>query len=243
MVVTCPGCGNKYSIDDRKVPATGASLTCRECGRKWKALKPLEVAPPQDPLDPQAEAPAEASLTPTGGMPATSVTAALSDSSASLQRPVNCPKCGHHFVPYASRATGSATDRHRRVGRPRGRVLLVEDQKYFAELTCEALEADYETTVTSTLAEARTLIAAGGVDLVILDLALEDGEDGTHVLNATRKQDIPVLIFTARDETELYGGVWDSLKAAGATDILIKGVNVGEELRQKVKALLSSQRK
>lgn len=236
MVVTCPGCGNKYSIDERKVPAGGASITCRECGRKWKALKPLEVAPPEPPSERPPDgglAAASSMATPPGGTPAR-----FSDSSGSLQRPVNCPKCGHHFVPYG-RATGGVTDRNRRVGRPRGRVLLVEDQKYFAELTCEALGADYETMVTSTLAEARGLIAAGGVDLVILDLALEAGEDGTAVLQATRKNDIPVLIFTARDETELYGGVWDSLKAAGATDILMKGVNVGDELRQKVQSLLS----
>ena len=78
---------------------------------------------------------------------------------------------------------------------------------------------------------------------MILDLSLEDGQDGTQVLQATRRLGIPVLIFTARDETDLYGGVWDQLKAAGATDILIKGMNVGEELRQKVRALLTSVRK
>ena len=47
-----------------------------------------------------------------------------------------------------------------------------------------------------------------------------------------------MLIFTARDETDMYGNTWDQLRALGATDVLIKGMNVGDELRLKVTSLL-----
>ncbi len=92
------------------------------------------------------------------------------------------------------------------------------------------------------LSSARSLLAEGRFDLVILDLSLEADQDGTQILQATRRRRIPVLIFTARDETEIYGETWKALREAGATDILIKGMNVGDELRQKVQALTSASR-
>ena len=233
MMVHCPGCGTLYSIDDRKIPAQGGTLTCPECGKRWRAKAPLEVAArPETGPDSPPEAPAAQARKP------------ARDSSGGFQNPVNCPKCGHLFIPYATAGlTPEPTDPARKQAPPRGRVLLVEDQKYFAELTREALEKDYETTVASNVAAARALIAAGGFDAVILDLSLEDGQDGTPVLQATKPRGIPVLIFTARDETELYSGIWEQLRGAGATDILIKGMHVGDELRMKVRSLLKGQRK
>ena len=220
MMSTCPGCNTHYSIDERRIAEKGASLTCRECGSKWMVRR---ATPASGAV--AAEAPASPPI-------------AL-DSSASLRVPVTCPKCGHFFVPLSTGPQPVGAGRPADDARPRARVLLVEDQKYFAELTREALGDEFETNVVANLGEARSVLQNGTVDLVILDLSLEGNEDGTQVLQATRARGIPVLVFTARDETELYGGIWDSLKAAGATDILIKGVNVGDELRQKVTSLLS----
>lgn len=236
MMVSCPGCNNQYLVDERKISAKGASMTCRECGTKWRVSAPtaaLGVPPPA--------AAAEASLSQSPG-PVVPAEAALrvGDSSSALRTPVTCPKCNHFFVPQSLGPTLVRQAAPQKEARPLSRVLLVEDQKYFAELTREALGDDCETTVTANLGAARNLIAAGGYDLVILDLSLEDGQDGTQVLQATRTLGVPVLIFTARDETELYGGVWEQLKAAGATDILIKGMNVGDELKKKVQSLLKA---
>lgn len=242
MMVSCPGCNTSYSLDERKIPSGGGHLTCRECGNKWKV-----GGPPRGNL-PTAAPPAaksEATAERTDGMTAMAAAApsvaphpAGNDSSAGLTRPVNCPKCGHFFVPMSARQT-EPSQSSAAAPRAKPRILVVEDQHYFAELTCDALGDTCETTVASTLSEARGMVDSGDFDLVILDLSLEEGQDGSHVLKATRKHAIPVLIFTARDETELYGGGWDQLKAAGASDILFKGMNVGDELRKKVQSLVS----
>ncbi|HET9480215.1 MAG TPA: zinc-ribbon domain-containing protein [Candidatus Polarisedimenticolia bacterium] len=240
MMVSCPGCNTQYSIDERRVPARGGKLTCPECGMQWKVGG---TAKPGRSRSSNATSPTGAASSPA---PAAALHA--SDSSSILQNPVSCPKCGHFFVPAKGTSTGSipaadtAAGRSAAAGRAPGRVLLIEDQPYFAELTRESLAGTFETTVESSLAAARARLADEAFDLVILDLSLEDGQDGSQLLRLTRERGIPVLVFTARDETELYSGAWDSLKAAGATDILIKGMNVGEELRQKVQALVSSRR-
>lgn len=236
MMVSCPGCNTRYSVDERKLPARGASLTCRECGKKWKIPGPAASCTP----------PPRAAVARPSSPPAPEASPEAQESSGSLFKPVSCPKCGHFFVPYASgravAAGGSATARSRRTT-PRGRILLVEDQNYFAELTREALGDEFETIIAANISDARKLLQKRRFDLVILDLSLEADQDGTQILHALRQRDIPVLIFTARDETDLYGEVWESLRAAGATDILIKGMNVGEDLRRKVHNILPRSRK
>ena len=247
MMVSCPGCNTSYSLDERRIPSGGGHLTCRECGNKWKVGGPPRVSQTAAaPLvAPRSEAALERPEPTSSGTapPVTLVPRAGNDSSANLASPVNCPKCGHFFVPATARSAEAPPSSVVSSPRARTRILVVEDQNYFAELTREALGENYETTVASTLSAARAMVDSGNFDLVILDLSLEEGQDGSHVLKATRKRDIPVLIFTARDETELYGGGWDQLKAAGASDILFKGINVGDELRKKVQALIAAPQK
>ena len=247
MMVSCPGCNTSYSLDERKIPSGGGHLTCRECGNKWKVGGPPRVSQPgaAESAAPKAEAASQRSETasPVTAAPVTPASIPRSDSSAHLTRPVNCPKCGHFFVPAAAHTAEAVSSHSGATPKTRPRILLVEDQNYFAEMTREALGESFETTVASTLSSARALVDSGNFDLVILDLSLEEGQDGSHVLKTTRKRGIPVLIFTARDETELYGGGWDQLKAAGASDILFKGMNVGDELRKRVQALIAAPQK
>lgn len=238
MMVSCPGCNTSYSIDERKLPPGGGKLTCRECGHAWKVggtpASPAAGRRPEKPGSPSPVRPAAAAA----------IGPSHSDSSGTLQKPVNCPKCGHYFVPYQTGAPPAVSQAAPAGSAPaRRKVLLVEDQEYFAELTSDALGDAYETTVATTPSSARHLVESGDYDLVILDLSLDDGQDGAQVLQATRRRAIPVLIFTARDETELYGTVWEQLRAAGASDILLKGLNVGDELRKKVQSILGGPRK
>jgi CheY-like chemotaxis protein len=79
-----------------------------------------------------------------------------------------------------------------------GVVLVVEDDRELRELVRRYLQrAGHAVHTTGSGAEALGLLAAGGVDLVVLDLGLPD-VDGLEVLAATREQpEIPVVVLTA----------------------------------------------
>ena len=48
----------------------------------------------------------------------------------------------------------------------------------------------------------------------------------------------PILIYTAQDESELYGEKWEKLQDLGADDLVIKGMQVAESLARKASSLL-----
>ena len=48
----------------------------------------------------------------------------------------------------------------------------------------------------------------------------------------------PVLLFTAQDESEMYGAGWEKLLAQGVDDVVIKGINMAEMLSRKVAEML-----
>jgi CheY-like chemotaxis protein len=148
---------------------------------------------------------------------------------------VVCPRCGMHFQPGdapAPSATGA-----------RPAVLVVEDMAYFQEMAREALGSKYEVRCARSVAEARKMLASEPVDVILLDLVLGDGEDGLSLLRGLPSKPCPVLVFTAQDESDLYGARWDELRALGADDLVFKGINTGEMLVRKVDELLSSELK
>ena len=51
MILTCPSCGTRYSVDGSKFPAAGRSVRCAKCGHSWHQAAE-EPAPPaaEDPL-------------------------------------------------------------------------------------------------------------------------------------------------------------------------------------------------
>ena len=148
---------------------------------------------------------------------------------ASLQ-PVICPRCGLHFTPEQAAVPSPASRRPR--------VLLVEDMEFFQDIARQALEATADLVAVKTVADARRALAQGRFDLLLLDLALE-GEDGRDLLRSLPFKPCPILIFTARDESDMYGDAWRELKDAGADDVVVKGMQMGETLARKVAALLA----
>jgi CheY-like chemotaxis protein len=151
---------------------------------------------------------------------------------------VSCPACGHEFV------AGAAPPPARPLPIPSAAptVLVVEDSPYFRELIREALAGGYRTVMASTKEAALAHLRQGGVHLVLLDLSLEGGVDGREVLREMGTKTCPILVFTARDEAELYSGSWAELTALGADDILLKGLNVRDQLVLKVEQLLGGRR-
>jgi DNA-binding response OmpR family regulator len=110
--------------------------------------------------------------------------------------------------------------------------------EYFVEIARDALTARYELKIARTLDEARALLLKGDIDLMLLDLTLERGEDGLRLLKEPPGKTCPVLLFTAQDESEMYGDGWEKLRALGVDDVVIKGMNMDEMLCRKVAELL-----
>ena len=142
---------------------------------------------------------------------------------------VCCPRCNLHFVP-------DARSEPKIVGRPT--LLVVEDMEYFVEIARDALAGRYELKIARTLDEARALLLKGDIDLMLLDLTLEHGEDGLRLLREPPGKTCPVLLFTAQDESEMYGDGWEKLRALGVDDVVIKGMNMDEMLCRKVAEML-----
>lgn len=97
-------------------------------------------------------------------------------------------------------------------------IAVVEDDRMLNEALARMLQKNgYQVIRAHTLAEGRKL-AAGGPDLMIVDIGLPDGEGLDLCRMARREGEIPVLFLTARDEEA------DMLRAfdCGADDYLVK---------------------
>jgi two-component system KDP operon response regulator KdpE len=115
------------------------------------------------------------------------------------------------------------------------RVLLVEDDRELRATMRDALAVEgYRVYTSSSLSEGMAMLGglvdrlgrAGepGVDLVLLDLGLPDG-DGEALLAALRKRhSIPLIVISARESD----GQKIRLLDAGADDYLVKPFSIGE---------------
>ena len=223
--IRCPNCDGGYLVDAEVLEA---GLPCPECGRALDTVTPGGVAPVAKVavVDP----PVAAAVVTAPQVPVQAAVAAAPVAAAVSE--VVCPRCNLHFKPRAdSQAAVRATN-------ARPTVLVVEDLVYFREIAAEALEGEYEIQAVATKDGARAALDRGGVDLMVLDLTLDGGEGGLDLLRELGAKPCPILIYTAQDESEMYGDSWDELQRLGADDIVLKGLNVGDELMRKVGSLL-----
>jgi DNA-binding response OmpR family regulator len=99
-------------------------------------------------------------------------------------------------------------------------ILIVEDDRLIAENLYDFLEScGHQCDFATSLAAARQLLAAGGVDALILDRNLPDG-DGATLARSLRSagESLPILMLTARDALDDKLAGFD----AGADDYLAK---------------------
>jgi DNA-binding response OmpR family regulator len=115
-----------------------------------------------------------------------------------------------------------------------GRVLVVEDDAEIADVLRRSLRNEgYEVRTSADGVEALHLAAGFFPDLVILDLGLPR-LDGMEVCKRLRAEgDVPILMLTARAETEDRVAGLDS----GADDYLVKPFE-RQELLARIRALL-----
>jgi DNA-binding response OmpR family regulator len=111
-------------------------------------------------------------------------------------------------------------------------VLLVDDEPAIRESLAFALRRDgFEVEEAASLREARA--RAGGVDLLILDLVLPDGNGLDFLRTLRAKSDVPVIVLTSRDEeTERVVGL-----ELGADDYVVKPFSP-REVAARVRAVL-----
>ena len=88
------------------------------------------------------------------------------------------------------------------------RILLVEDDpSIVAALTEFLIGEDFETASAATQKEAELLLLRSGYDLLLVDLALSEG-DGFGVCAAAKQRGLPVIFLTASaDENSVVAGL------------------------------------
>lgn len=114
------------------------------------------------------------------------------------------------------------------------KILITEDDIVLAEGVKINLELSGYTVLTAyNIEETKLRLAAGGIDLLILDVNLPDG-DGVRFAREIRTQlNLPIIFLTAKDmDTDMIAGF-----QAGADDYITKPFNI-QVLIQRVNAVL-----
>lgn len=110
-------------------------------------------------------------------------------------------------------------------------LLLVEDDRELRATLREALGVEgYRVIASASLADARAVLANalqhGGLDIVLLDLGLPDGEGDSLLAELRRERGTPVIVISARPGDEQKVRLLD----AGADDYLVKPFSLAELL-------------
>jgi CheY-like chemotaxis protein len=226
--IRCEACGATWLADERAAAQDASCPRCQRRSRKPEAEAGVRKEGATTPPAPGVGATA-------GRRPADAGNSTLP---GALPPPtphtdeVVCPRCKLHFVPRPE-AVETAPQ-------PRKTVLVVEDLEYFRQMASDALSAKFEVQTARTSDEARAILARGSIDLLVLDLTLDGSEGGRALLHELHPKPCPILIFTAQDESELYGKPWEELSRLGADDLVLKGMKVADSLVRKAENLLGA---
>jgi two-component system, OmpR family, KDP operon response regulator KdpE len=113
------------------------------------------------------------------------------------------------------------------------RILLVEDDRELRATIRDALQLEgYSVITAASLSEAQAIVSQApnqlesGLDLMLLDLGLPDGEGEQLLPRLRRQQNIPVIVISAREQEQQKIQLLD----LGADDYLVKPFGIGELL-------------
>ena len=114
------------------------------------------------------------------------------------------------------------------------RILVVEDEESIAQPFAEALRrAGFDPVITGTAAGALELADSASPDLVMLDLALPDGDGRDVCRDLRRRSQVPIVMLTARGtETDKIVGL-----ELGADDYVVKPFSAAEVI-SRIRAVL-----
>ena len=207
----CPGCLTRIPLD--------GSATIR-------SIDPARAVHTDSAPAPAAEvAPAEIAAAVAAGEPP----ATAGESRPADEWMIACPRCNLHFQPRDSFRVSKVS---------RKTILVVEDLAYFRQVAKDTLEPIFEVTTAANTAQARDLLGRMDFDLLVLDLTIDGHRSGRDFLSRLNPKPCPILIFTAQDESDMYGESWEDLKRLGADDLVIKGMKVADSLYRKASMLL-----
>lgn len=117
-------------------------------------------------------------------------------------------------------------------------LLVVEDDPEMARFLVEVLADDYEVTVVGDGADAMEALRAGGIDIVLTDLAMPN-MDGIELVRAIRAdvslREVPVVMLSASGDASARG------LAMGADDYVVKPFTV-EDVRDRLASNLARAR-
>ena len=110
-------------------------------------------------------------------------------------------------------------------------VLLVEDDRELRATLRDALQVEgYRVAASASLADARAVIATAladrGLDIVLLDLGLPDGDGESLLADLRREHSTPVIVISARPGEDHKVRLLDE----GADDYLVKPFSLAELL-------------
>lgn len=115
-------------------------------------------------------------------------------------------------------------------------ILIVDDDEDIRDLLKQYLEkSGFKVSTAENGRQMRTVLAAGGVELIVLDLMMpqEDGLVLCRELSATQLHPVPILMLTARnEEADRILGL-----EMGADDYLTKPFS-SRELLARIRAIL-----
>lgn len=85
-------------------------------------------------------------------------------------------------------------------------ILIVEDDYSFAlDLEIKLTELGYNLSgIASNISEALELLKSGPIDLILLDITLDEGENGLDLGMRIRELHIPIIIITAHKDEEIF---------------------------------------
>jgi DNA-binding NarL/FixJ family response regulator len=135
---------------------------------------------------------------------------------------------------------------------PKGRILIIDDDEDFLEMTESFLEENYEADLAVSGSQALELFAKGYTpDLILLDVSMP-GMDGYETLRRINALDnaagIPVIFLTGMNETaaELRGlelGAVDYITKPFVKEILLKRMELHLKQGRELKSLYRERRK
>ncbi len=107
------------------------------------------------------------------------------------------------------------------------RILIVEDNAVNRRLVAAMLGNEHTIVTAETLAQGREAIRRDGVDLVLLDLGLPDGNGIELLKEACSEREIPVVVISAYDTPAWVKQGY----ALGCAEYLVKPVQRQQLLR------------